>query len=136
MSDWVSGQKAPFSLGSVLRGRCPHCHRGKFYTGLLSDNRRCPECGYDFHPEAGFYLGAMMVSYLVTAMLTIPLIIALKIGGASTEALFLVPILFYAFLGMFLLRYARVLWLHLEYRMTARFDGVAHKHRDTGSTGR
>ena len=85
-------------------------------------------CNYNFYPEPGFFLGAMMVSYLVTAALTIPIVIALKVSGASLTTLFVAPLVWYFFLRTFLLHYSRLFWLHVEYRMTSRLDGVGSQH--------
>jgi uncharacterized protein (DUF983 family) len=48
-------------IGSILRARCPRCNEGKVTQGLLDIRRRCPVCDYNFHPEPGFYLGAMAI---------------------------------------------------------------------------
>jgi hypothetical protein len=89
-------------------------------NGAFSLRRRCSECDYDFFPEPGFYLGAMMVSYLVTAILTIPTIIGLKLSGASMGTLLFVPFAQYLVIGPILLYYSRIIWLHLEAVTTGR----------------
>src|SRR5947209_19291981 len=90
--------------------------------GMFRINRRCPVCGHDFHPEPGYFLGAMMVSFLATAMLMVPTIVALKVAGVETTVLLVVPAIQYVIVGAFLLRYSRVLWLHLEHSTTRRLE--------------
>ncbi|MGZ3686677.1 MAG: DUF983 domain-containing protein [Bdellovibrionota bacterium] len=109
-------------ISDVLLARCPSCHRGKMFSGVLRIRPRCAVCGCDFHPEPGYYLGAMMVSYLVTAMLTVPVFIILKFSDAELPVLLGVPLLEYVFLCPLLMRYSRVLWRHVEFSMTTRLD--------------
>lgn len=111
--------KAPAIIG-VLKALCPVCRTGKITQNLFKLNRKCPVCGHDFYPEPGYYLGAMMVSFLVTAMLTVPVVIVLKFSGAEVPVLVLAPFVEFAILGPILLYYARILWLYLEHSMTSR----------------
>ncbi len=122
MSENLSSKKA-LRLGSILRARCPACHQGPVLRGIFGIYPKCSVCGHDFHPEPGFYLGAMAVSFLLTAMLTVPPMIALKVLGAEIGVLIAFPFIQFIFLGSFLMVYSRVLWLHLEYRMTSRLNG-------------
>ncbi len=117
------GASHAMKLGVILRARCPECGKGKITRGIFSLNQICPECSYDFHPEPGFYLGAMAVSFLLTAMLTIPPMAMLKIMGAEMAVLIVFPFVEFAFIGTFLLFYSRVLWLHVAHRMSRRLDG-------------
>jgi uncharacterized protein (DUF983 family) len=110
-------------ISSVLRARCPSCHEGKVLKGVFAIRRKCPVCKYDLHPEPGFYLGAMVVGFLLTAMLTVPPMIALKIMNVDIRILLAFPFVEFLFLGTFLLFYCRILWLHLEFNMTRRLDG-------------
>jgi uncharacterized protein (DUF983 family) len=107
-------------LSLVLRGRCPSCETGPVMKGVFAIHRRCPNCGYDFYPENGFYLGAMVVSYLLTAMLTIPPMIVLKLMNVHIVVLLAFPLVEFIFVGGFLMFYSRILWLHLEHRVTTR----------------
>lgn len=109
-------------LFSILAARCPSCHTGSIMKGLFTLNSTCRECGYNFHPENGFYLGAMALSYLLTAILTIPPVIILKLKGAEPEVLIAFPLIEFLFLGTFLTFYSRILWLHFEYGMTQKID--------------
>lgn len=119
--------KSEFKLSSILRARCPSCHEGSVLKGIVSFRKRCVRCGYDFHPEPGFYLGATMVGFFLTAMATIPPLIILKLMDASTEVLVIFPFLEFIFVGTFLMFYSKIVWLHLEYRTMKRLDGHAPK---------
>ncbi len=118
----IKRAKSKFRLLSILLARCPNCHTGKVLQNGLQIRARCPKCDYDFHPEPGFYMGAMAVGFLISAMATIPPLIILKFLNVDVQILVSFPIIEFAFVGTFLMFYCRLIWLHLEYQMTHRLD--------------
>lgn len=110
-----------FRFGSVLKARCPRCHQGKVMSGM-SIKHSCQVCGYSFYPEPGFYLGAMVVGFFATAVLTIPPVIVLKFMEVELWILLGFPFFEFIFVGSFLIFYCRILWLHLEYRITSQLE--------------
>ena len=55
-------------LADILHQRCPRCRSGKIYRGSAfrgfpKMNERCPACQLRFEREAGYFLGAMYISY-------------------------------------------------------------------------
>jgi uncharacterized protein (DUF983 family) len=118
-----------FNLVSILKARCPACHQGPVLKNVFGIHPECSRCGHNFNPEPGFYLGAMAVSFLLTAMLTVPPMIALKFMDADISVILAFPFFEFMILGSFLLVYSRVLWLHLEYRMTTKLQG-SYKQKD------
>lgn len=108
---------------SIIKAKCPACHQGSIMRGPFSMNPRCPVCSYNFDPGNGFYLGAQVVSYLLTAMLTIPPMVILKLMDVDIQILVVFPLVEFLFLGTFLTFYSRVIWLHIEHRITERLDG-------------
>lgn len=129
----VSTQNTPplkpqINFRAILRARCPACHQGPVLKNVFGIHRKCRVCGHDFYPEPGFYLGAMAVSFLLTAMLTIPPMIALKLLDVDIRILLAFPLIEFLLVGSFLMIYSRVLWLHLEYRLTARLHGKYEAH--------
>ncbi len=113
---------SPFRIRSVFLARCPSCHEGSISKGFFSVHQRCQKCKYEFHREPGFFLGAMMMGFLATAMLTIPPMIALKLAEAPLPLLLGFPFMEFAVLGPLLIVYMRVLWLHAEYHFSRRTD--------------
>ena len=109
-------------LSSILRARCPACQKGSITQGIIKTRPCCTVCGYDFNPENGFYLGAMAIANLVTTLLTVPPVIALKVMGFDIAVVIAFPFIEFVFLGTFLMFYSRILWLHLEYQMTDRLS--------------
>ena len=81
----------------------------------------CPVCGLRFLREAGYFLGAMYISYglgvatilppavLLAVVLEWPLAIVLPI--ALLHTLLSVPLFF---------RYSRVIWLHVDHLIDPR----------------
>jgi len=129
-----------FRVGSVLKARCPACHIGPVLGGAFTILPRCPNCDYNFFPEPGFYLGAMCVGFLLTAILTVPPLIVLKVMDVDITILLVFPFIEFLVLGSVVLFYSRILWLHLDYGVTNRLsekkDGKeSPKGRPTGSSG-
>ena len=107
---------------SVLRGRCPQCDKGQILHKIFGIHPRCQGCGLDFYPEPGYFLGAMTVSFLATAMLTIPPMVLLKALQVDLMVVLTYPFVQFLVLGPLLMIYSRVLWIHLEYQMTKRLE--------------
>lgn len=110
------------TLKAIFHARCPQCGQGKITAGLFQMARRCAVCSYDLHPENGYYLGAMMLGFLVTAMLTAPPLVALKLWGADDFVLVYYPFVQLVILGPVLMYYAKVIWVHLAYHAGKRMD--------------
>ncbi len=115
-------EKSKFKIKSLLRARCPCCHIGAVTKNFFLLNERCSYCKYSFHPEPGFYLGAMVVGFLFNALAIIPPTIVLKVLKVDINWLIAFPFLEFIFVGTFIFFYARILWLHLEYQITNRLD--------------
>ena len=64
-------------LADILHQRCPRCRSGRIYrgsafVGFPKMNERCPACQLRFEREAGYFLGAMYISYgLALAIITV-----------------------------------------------------------------
>ncbi|MBL7715080.1 MAG: DUF983 domain-containing protein [Bdellovibrionales bacterium] len=126
--------KAPkLDFYAILTGRCPQCLKGPINQNLFFTRKACPECGRSFMPEPGFYLGAIAVGFLLNAMLLIPLLVTLKMMDVPMKTLMIAPFVEFATLGMTTLIYAKIIWLHLEYRMIRALDG--DQKQDVRRTG-
>ncbi len=91
-------------LGRGLLLRCSYCGRPSLVAGLLAVHDRCRVCGLVFEHDEGFFLGALIVNYSVTALVGIvPAIVAVATGavgvplaiGYAAVVSVLFPILFY-----------------------------------------
>lgn len=90
--------------------------------GVFALYRHCPKCRLNFFPEPGFYLGAIAISYVVTAALTIPPVVLLKYFGAENWMIVAFPFLEFILVGSFLFFYSRIIWLHLQFHALKRLN--------------
>ncbi|MFL5765598.1 MAG: DUF983 domain-containing protein [Bacteroidia bacterium] len=107
-------------LYSVLNNKCPHCHKGNFFTnnnpysrnfGQMND--RCPFCNEDFRKEPGYYFGATYVSYALTVGFGIALFVLLCVVFSVDVIAFLVvfSLLLLILLPLFY-RLSRLIWIN------------------------
>ena len=67
---------------SIFRNRCPVCHEGHAFKnapyspGFSKMDETCDSCGHKFEIEAGFWYGAMYVSYALTVAIMVAMIVA------------------------------------------------------------
>ncbi len=82
----------------------------------------CSSCGLDFHPEHGYYVGAMYANYGATVGIALP--ISLLLLSRFTAAQLLGPVLAFGLLfPVFFFRWSRALWLAVETHLrSATFD--------------
>ena len=114
-------RKEPGAVTAIVRGttkRCPRCGSREIFKGLFTIRDRCPRCGLRLEREEGGFLGAMVLSYLVTAGIWLALLIAwlivdlpdLHVGAltvASIAVAALVPLLFWPF--------SKTIWASVDY---------------------
>jgi uncharacterized protein (DUF983 family) len=93
--------------------RCPRCGVGRVFKGFFAMAPACPECGLDFHPEHGYYVGAMYLNYGATVAIALP--VALLLLGRFSAAQLLAPFIVFSILFPVLsFRWSRSLWLAVE----------------------
>lgn len=112
-----------FRISSIIFAKCPSCHKGKVLDGFFSIRPRCQKCNYNFYPEPGFYVGAIAVGFLLAAVTTVPPLIIMKVLDVDVNVMLIFPFIEFIFVGTFLTFYSRIIWLHLQYRLTNRLDG-------------
>ncbi len=114
-----SGVK-PTAWMSILRQRCPRCRIGKIFRGSIFRGfpkmyERCEVCDLKFEREAGYFLGAMYISYGL-ALSTVAILVALLWSVTSwsiVKDIAWAAILFLPFAPSLTL-FARVLWIYLD----------------------
>lgn len=111
-------------LIAIFRMKCPRCFEGNMYkdinpfhiTKLHAMPKHCDKCGQQFHPEPGFYTGAMYISYGLCVGLFMVcffgFIILLSMDPVVVLSLYALSLLL---LFPFVFRYSRVVYLHLFY---------------------
>jgi uncharacterized protein (DUF983 family) len=107
------------ALATGFRLRCPRCKAGTLFAGVFQMKRECPVCLLPYFREPGYYLGAMILNYAVTAALLVGLYLTtpslpLPASWGATTRLFLAMGLGVA-VSLATMRHAYSLWLSLDY---------------------
>jgi hypothetical protein len=86
------------------------------FRGRFAMNDPCPVCGLVFQREEGYFLGAMYVSYVLSAVVltTFFFTAAYLFPELSGRVLPLVALAAYLPLMPAVFRYSRVVWIYLE----------------------
>ncbi len=103
----------------ALKLRCPRCGEGRLFRGLLAMNDGCAVCGLSFHPEPGYFVGAMYINYAATAVL------GLSAGLLLVDRVPMTPLTaglaaFGLVFPVFFFRYSRSLWFGLQRHLESR----------------
>ena len=129
----------PNIISSILTCKCPKCREGDLfvnkrayqYQNFLDVHDNCPKCNQDFQIEAGFYLGAMFVSYGLTIALTVAVFVAFVVLNIYS----LVPFLITAAIVLIIttpiiLRVSRSIWIAMsvKYKPNAISDYAAQNN--------
>lgn len=117
-----------------VRKRCPRCGEHDTFVSWFAMRTSCPRCEWRFEKEAGGYLGAMALNYVVAIgawiavlvvglVLTVPEVPVLPLTIASVGVLVLVPLAFFP--------RSKTTWAAVEY-LVLRSDPDYHSpvHRD------
>ena len=108
------------TIVDIFRQRCPRCRSGNIFQssvffGFPKMHRRCPACDLQFEREAGYFLGAMYISYglaLVIITLIAGLLWAIT-GWWITKDTIWAVVLFLP-LAPAITYFSRVLWIYLD----------------------
>ncbi len=104
------------TLRSILLLKCPVCGKGKLFRGYFDNPDRCPECGYYFMRENGYFLPHVPIGYAATVIVSLgswPVLrylFGLESFWWTAGILAAVALAF----GTWSVRYAKMLWLALD----------------------
>jgi len=117
-------------VATALRLRCPRCHDGRLFSGLLTMHDHCPSCGLKLEPEPGFYLGSIYANYAVTVLTASAAFVLLVFGaGFSKDSVIWECVAFTLIFPLWFFRYARSIWLSLMYQVSSSdFHTTSHTH--------
>src|SRR5580692_755950 len=113
-------------LEGIARQRCPRCREGAIYRcplwrGWLSTNERCPVCGLKFEREQGYFLGAMYVSYGLSILPVLLLVLLIwKATGWRYDVAIVAAFVVYLPCVPFVTRFARVVWMYIDQAIDPR----------------
>jgi hypothetical protein len=119
----------PNALTGILKMQCPKCRKSPMYLdpnpyhwkNLGKMNEICPVCGYPLDTEAGYYFGAMYVSYAMMVAWNFGIAITIYIfTGSIFEHVTLLLVLAIATTTIIsppMFRYSRVIWSYLMFKI-------------------
>jgi len=93
---------------------------------------RCPECGLSYFPEQGYYVGAMIINYIVTTACVVAVfllsLLVRDFTTLSTNSKILLWMAFAISVSLLLMRHSYSLWLGVDFWVKPRQpDGPAGK---------
>jgi uncharacterized protein (DUF983 family) len=105
--------------GRALRLRCPRCGRSPLYAGWFRMHERCAACGLRYEREQGYFVGAIYVNYAFTVVVAAGTVLVLDWTiGLTLPAQLVIGIALGVLVPLLFFRYARSLWLSLDYLVT------------------
>ncbi|HZI50871.1 MAG TPA: DUF983 domain-containing protein [Terriglobia bacterium] len=109
----ITGTLWRLNFGTFFKLRCPVCGRGKIFHGYLDTPGRCPDCGFYFMRETGYFLPHAPISYLaiVFVALVVWVVVRLILGVESDAVVLTSIIVIPALFALWSNRYAKMLWL-------------------------
>jgi uncharacterized protein (DUF983 family) len=85
---------------------------------------RCPECGLSYFPEQGYYVGAMIINYIITTACVVTIfLVSLLVRDfttLSTNSKILLWMTFAIMLSLLLVRHSYSFWLGLDFWVKPR----------------
>lgn len=113
------------------RLRCPSCGEDKLFCGWMRMRPECENCGLPFEREPGFYLGSIYINYGLTGLLLTAGYLTLYFTEAvSPDTALWICLAFCLIFPLWFFRYARSLWLGLDYYFDPNDD-----HRESRESG-
>jgi len=114
--------RPPFqdAMAAALRFRCPYCRRGPVFGGWFNRVlRECPRCGLIYFRESGYFIGGMIITYvLTTAVVVAVFLVSLllpDIKSISWNVKLVLWMVFGILVAVLLVRPAYSLWLALDF---------------------
>lgn len=100
---------------NALRLRCPYCGKGKIFAHGFTMNDHCPNCGWMFEREEGYWTGAIAINLVVAetlaAVIAVPLAIMQVspwlVMGVFLPLVIALPFVFY--------RHSNSFWMALDF---------------------
>jgi uncharacterized protein (DUF983 family) len=108
------------AFAGIFRQLCPRCRSGhifasSIYFGFPKMHERCPACDLKFQREAGYFLGAMYISYGLALGVILALAVVLWfLTHWRLDKLTIWAIVLFLPLAPALTLFARILWIYLD----------------------
>jgi uncharacterized protein (DUF983 family) len=109
----------PSAFNAALHAKCPKCRQGNMFANNMYGfagqkmNTTCPDCGFTFEVEPGYFYVAMLLSYAMNVAELVTFAVGTYIlTGSESPWLYVSVLLGMAFiLSPFNFRYSRVILL-------------------------
>lgn len=120
-------------LRHAAHWRCPNCGRGRLFRGVFRMFSACPECGLSYFPEQGYYIGAMILNYIVTTAVVVAIFLVSlffpDVTALSTNSKILAYMAFAIGLSLLLVRHCYSFWLGIDFWVAPRQASVSSGER-------
>lgn len=109
------------AVQQIAKGVCPVCGQGHIFQSSSffsikppAMNESCTHCGYVFEKEAGFFWGAMFVSYAFTVAEIIATIVtwSLLVEDSLDTRVIWPTVAVIILLSTFNFKFSRILWIY------------------------
>jgi len=103
-------------MENLLRLRCPVCGKGKIFRGFLDTPDSCPECGFYFMRETGYFLPHAPISYLLIVMAAAFAFALLRLvfHVESDVVVLSTMVVFAVAFGLWSNRYTKMIWMTID----------------------
>jgi uncharacterized protein (DUF983 family) len=104
------------TFSAFLNLRCPVCERAKLFKGFFDTPEVCPECGFFFMRETGYFLPHVPIGYAgtVVAALAVWPILHYVFGVRSAAVILTAMLTMAVGFGLWFVRYAKMIWLVVD----------------------
>lgn len=107
----------------LFENKCPYCKKSPIFYGGVFMHRKCPSCGHVYEREPGYFVGAMVMSYLLGAFSTVPtVVIGIMILHAEVLSVVFAAIAQLVIFCPLLIRFSRLLWIQIDARAQRKID--------------
>ena len=118
-----------------LTNRCPNCGGRTLVGRWLRINNQCARCGLRFEREEGFFLGAVVINYTVTAvLLLVPIVVLVFRQQINMWLAMGIAVAWCVIFPMLFFPYSKSLWLMTYYVFFPRHL-PANQHTTTNQGG-
>jgi uncharacterized protein (DUF983 family) len=104
-------------LVRALLKRCPVCGQKKIFDGFFRLKKSCPNCGYVFERQDGYWVGAMIINiavaeawffllFMIVLISTLPEVPWLPLLAVALVTNGLLPVIFYP--------HSKTLWMAID----------------------
>jgi len=107
----------------LFENRCPFCGKGAIFHSVILMHRTCPGCGHVFEREPGFFIGAMVFSYLLSCGLAVPAVaFGILVLHGDPFTVLATTIGAVVLLTPLLIRFSRLIWIQVDARAQRKID--------------